>query len=76
MPEESPVGASAANAMMERSVWDMQRAFRGRLFRTLSGCTKPRSDLAISFWNGLKGSQDKWTAGFNEEFRIGSENTV
>ena len=24
MPEESPVGASAANALMERSVWEMQ----------------------------------------------------
>ena len=28
MPEESPVGASAANAMIERSVWDMQSTTR------------------------------------------------
>ena len=40
MPEESPVGASAANAMIERSVWEMQST-RERLLRTLSGCMKP-----------------------------------
>ena len=28
MPEESPVGASAANAVIERSVWEMQSATR------------------------------------------------
>ena len=28
MPEESPVGASAANAMIERSVWEMQSTTR------------------------------------------------
>ena len=28
MPEESPVGASAANAVSERSVWEMQRLTR------------------------------------------------
>ena len=28
MPVESPVGASAANAMMERSVWEVQSTTR------------------------------------------------
>ena len=28
MPEESPVGASAANAVIERSVWEMQSTTR------------------------------------------------
>ena len=40
MPEESPVGASVANAVIERSVSEMQsttRTPRERLLRTLSG---------------------------------------
>ena len=28
MPEESPVGASAANAVIERSLWEMQSTTR------------------------------------------------
>ena len=37
MPKESSVGASAANAVIEGSVWE-SRAPRERLLRTLSGC--------------------------------------
>ena len=39
MPEESPVGASAANAVIGRSVWEMQSTTT-LVLRTLSGCTK------------------------------------
>ena len=41
MSEESPVGASAANAVIERSVWEMQSTTRALvLLRTLSGCIR------------------------------------
>ena len=51
MPEESPVGASAANAMIERSVWEIQRerAPRERLLRMLSGCMEPCLNQAVLF---------------------------
>ena len=39
MPEESPVGASAAAAVIERSVWEMLSTTE-RLLYTLNGCTK------------------------------------
>ena len=50
MPEESPVGASAANAVIERSVWEMQSTTRALvLFRTLSGCMEHCLNQAVLF---------------------------
>ena len=45
VPEESPVGASAANAVIEKSVWEMQSTTRETV--AYSGCMKPCLNQAV-----------------------------
>ena len=67
MPAESPVGASAANAVIERSVWEMHSttraivAYAGAQYRV--GATQCNFGMVWS-------SQDKWSAGSKEVFRM------
>ena len=68
MPEESPVGASAANAVIE---WEMQSTTRA-IVAYLSGCMKPYLNQAVLFWHGLWSSKDR-LSGSKDPFRMGRQ---
>ena len=70
MPEESTVGASAANAVTERSVWgDAEHHESDRCVR-VSGCTTPCLNQAALFWHRLWSSQDRWSPVSKKRFRM------
>ena len=72
MPEESLVGASAANAVIERSVWEMQSTTRALVAYAVSvHGTVFEQGSAILTW--AVSSQDRLSAGSKEVFRMGRQ---
>ena len=69
MPEESQVGASAANAVVGRSVWDVQSTARS-LMAYGEGVKTRRLNLAARSWHGPWSMLDKWLAGSRGVFLI------
>ena len=68
MPKESPVGASAANAVIERSVFEMQSTRRALVaFAEWVHGTVFEQNSAILTWAGSY--QDRLSAGCKEVFR-------
>ena len=59
MLEESHVGASAASAVVERSVWEVESTAGF----SMSGLITRRLNLALRSWHGLWSFPDRWLAG-------------
>ena len=63
--EESPVGASAANAVFQMSVWETQNVVRAP-----RGCTELRLTLVVQIGLGLWRSRDMWSADPGQVFQV------
>ena len=67
MPEESPVGASAANAVIERSVWEIQSTTRS----LAAHVEWVHSTWQCSFGMGCGVLRTDWSAGSRDAFWTG-----
>ena len=63
--EESSVGASAANAVIQMSVWETQNVVRAP-----RGCTEPRLTLVVQIGLGLWRSRDMWSDDPGQVFQV------
>ena len=69
MSKETLAGASAANAEVEKIVWEMQDVVRS-LDAYMTGCSVQRLTVVVQFPPGLWRSWDMWSADLGQAFRM------